>query len=142
MLRSKSRYTDSMLRGLGLSPIYNDLPNFVPSDNCLQELLQWSKGDFANIIDYIYDGEHVNSFDLLTSTNTPQYVRDFINNFLMKRIQVVPSMLNDDDAFDSIIPRSAQTASELSPYLGKLKSIVSDFRKQSVSDSKTDVDGR
>lgn len=134
-----SRYSDSMLLGLGLSPVGRYLPDFVSKDSDLVEMLKWSKGDFANIIDAIFDGSHVNIFDKLTSSSTPAHVKEFINNFLMKRISVVPSHYNDDEAFDSIIPRSLQTSAELSPYLDKLRSLVQEARKPSVNSSSSDT---
>lgn len=128
-----SRYSDEMLRGLGICPDHRGKPDFIPNDKDAQELVYWFKGDFGNIIDTIFDGSPVNLFDKLTSTNTPDHVKNFINNFLMKRIQSVPSSMSDDEAFASIIPRRAQTSAELQPYLGRLKDIVSDFRKSHSS---------
>lgn len=59
------------------------------------------------------------------SENAPQAVRSFVQNCLMVEMPDVRSAPDDETAFNTLIPRSAQALPELQPYLESIQEMVS-----------------
>lgn len=122
----KSLYTPQQMRVLGLSP--NNHPNYrivLPDISDIRDLVY---GKFSNILEVIFSSKGTQLDDLLkvtVSENAPESVRNFCNN-LLTAIPSLQSSPNDDIAFDTIVPRSVQSASEFEPYLNVMRSKYDD----------------
>lgn len=125
------RYTLEQMRNLGYQ--YPDSDHLIVLDSVRnrEELDEIVKGQFKNIIDVLFssrDGTLDNVLAMSISENAPQSVKTFIQNVLMCDVQALQSAPDDDTAFETLIPRHAQTSSELEPYIESLRGMVSDAR--------------
>lgn len=127
------RYTSEQLREIGVNLNFNEHCTYVDFDpvKARQEMDEFVKGKFKNIIDILYnssDGSLDNDIDKYVSENCPESVRSFVQNVLLTNVQAFRSAPDDHTAFDTLIPRSAQSASEVLPFLSKMAQIVSESR--------------
>lgn len=126
------RYTKSMLCSLGYScdTLSNhELVNPFPSDS-IEEKEIFAYGNFKGIIKTLFADTWTPEFSSILSQNSAPEVLSFVNNFLMRKIESLPSSSSDEVAFNLIIPRSVQSDSELRPYLDNLKQFITESRKQ------------
>lgn len=134
-MRSKyCRYSPDSLRVLSGSPHFNNCTEmpFTDLDKAKQDL--FSFGNYKSIICTLFsDPDSRPDFNSLLSEKSSPEVISFVNNFLMKEIQTLPPALSDEDAFNSIIPRSAQSEAEIRPYLDALKQFIADNRSPNDS---------
>lgn len=136
------RYSVSDMVSLGYSPHFANCTAMrsTAQDSSKSEIFAY--GNFKSIIKILFsDIDSRPGLDgTLTSSTSPEVV-NFVNNFLMREIRCQPPLRSDDDAFNSIIPRSVQTESELRPYLDNLKQFISEARSNlSSSDSSAPID--
>lgn len=108
MKKSLCRYTDKQLISLGYSPKSDD---FV-YDSCSQpeDMLVIAAGGFDGIMRVIFesdDGSLPNLLKVSVNENTPDSVRQFVNNVLSANITAFKSAPDDDTAFDMICPRGS-----------------------------------
>ena len=140
MLREHCLYTDAQLKRMGFNPDNFNHPVCLPDSN-KEDVLSFVKGKFANVIDAIFtstDGSLDNVLAMSVSEHAPQSVQTFIRNVLMCDVQAVQAAPDDETAFDTLIPRSAQSSAEIAPYLDSLRQIVSDARERAMSSIQTE----
>ncbi len=136
------RYTKDQLKSLGYVPVHN---NKVMEDYNHNQSRRFAivKGKFANIIDILFDakdGYLDNLQTIQSSENTPIEVRMFIQNVMSVDIPSLKSAPDDDAAFESLIPRSVQTSSELAPYISYCKDKFSELRQKYSKQSSDIID--
>lgn len=134
---SKSRYTESQYKGFGYN--CSDEDYFLPPQS-REEQENIVLGQFKNIIKVLFsssDGSLDSNPASLLTENSPEPVRVFAQNFLLKELPAARSAPDDDTAFDMLIPRSAQTSVELAPYVDFLKSEISSKLNQNGEDTPT-----
>lgn len=134
MKKYPSRFSDIQMRRLGLRTDSRDLDYDMSKSVDYNVIEKIVKGEFKNIIDVLYsskDGSLDNDLDRYISRDSVNpSVRSFVESVLKCNVSSLMSAPDDDTAFDMIIPRSAQTESELRPYLGYLKNQVRQHREQ------------
>lgn len=132
-----SRYTSSMFRSLGLTDEFNnspDMPMASPEQIAKDELFAY--GNYKELIQTLFkDGFSYGDLHKIVTQSSDQGVVTFVNNFLFKSLPKLPGYPTDEDAFNSIIPRSVQTEAELRPYLDNLKQFISDYRSEHEENS-------
>lgn len=124
------RYSEKALKNLGV-PVHSMNFNKVDKDD--SRYIDMAIGNFKNIIDIIYsssDGSLDNDISKLNSMNLPPEVKQFISSILSNETPAFPAAGTSDVAFDSIIPRSVQTTSELQPYIRRVQNYISERREQ------------
>lgn len=124
------RYTPQMLESLGY-PVKccHEFPMDTNSEASKQFFEQMCKGKFKNIIDVLFnssDGSLDNDFKEYVTSNAPVEVREFVQNVLMIPTTSILSAPDAETAFDMIVPRSVQCASQLRPYIDELRSQLAD----------------
>lgn len=125
------RYSKDQFKSLGLTDCFNTHTVPLISEVQYKKQLSMVKGGFANVIDVLFDsrdGSLDNAVSKYVGENAPECVRSFVQNILLAPVQSIQSAPNDDVALEMIIPRSAQTASEMAPYLDNMRQIVADAR--------------
>lgn len=125
------RYSKEQFSALGLTDQFNEKVVLPGCPLQLSKQLSMVKGGFANVIDLLFDsrdGSLDNAVSKYVGENAPECVKSFVQNILLAPVKSIQSAPNDDVALEMIIPRSAQTASEMAPYLDNMRQIVSDAR--------------
>lgn len=128
------RYSKQQLNSLGLSGQFNDQKILVDYEFDKIQTEKLVKGQFKNIIDTLYtstDGSLDNNVRQFVSESSPSSVKSFIQNVLLCDVQSLRSAPDDETAFNCLIPRSAQTSSELAPYIDYIKSTIKVARSDS-----------
>lgn len=125
-----------MFVSLGLTDEYNDQPVPVMSDFEKASMDAFAYGDYKTIIQTLFkDGFSYGDLQRVVTQNSDPAVVSFVNNFLFKELDALPSCTTDEDAFASIIPRSVSTEAELRPYLDNLKNFIKEYREANSSSS-------
>lgn len=125
-----------MLSSLGLRPENTPSDDFEVKINCPYpsvDMVEIARGKFGQILDLLYtskDGDLDNAVKTLVSENAPIEIQSFVRNVLLCPLTALKSAPDDDAAFDMIIPRKAQTSTELMPYLDVIKNEVSAARQR------------
>lgn len=129
-----SRYTDNMLRHLGLNPESRKYAS-GPRGEALTELCKSAHdavvGKFENILRLLYTsdtGSLENNLQEFMTASTPQIVKDFVQQVLMADIPSMRAAPDDETAFATIIPREFQTYAEFTPYAEHIKEFISQSR--------------
>lgn len=126
-----SLYSNAQMISLGLAP--NDHPNYrvvLPDISDIHDLVY---GKFGNILEVIFSSKGTQLDDLLkitVSENAPESVRNFASN-LLSSVPALAASPNDDIAFETIVPRSIQSASEFEPYLDSMRQKYDEIVAQS-----------
>lgn len=130
MHKSKRRYTDAMLCSMGLQPECNAETYIQPSDKPSLNALA-CKG-FENVINVLFSSTN-GALDYNAYTNvtmdSPEIVKRFASAVLLQNIPAMRAAPDDETAFDLLIPRHAQSHSELAPYIDKLRGYVESARQ-------------
>lgn len=115
-------------------------PLFEPVSVASVELLQPSDlqviaaGGFDGIMKVIFendDGSLPNLLKVSVNENTPDSVRQFVNNILSANITAFKSAPDDETAFDMICPRGCS----LEQYEDMIKSSISRYKREFDSKS-------
>lgn len=136
MKQKYCRYSADMLRSLGLRPENTPSDDYEVKINCPYpsvDMVEIARGKFGQILDILYtskDGDLDNAVKTLVSENAPIEIQSFVKNVLLCPLKALKSAPDDDVAFDMIIPRKAQTSTELMPYLDVIKNEVSAARQR------------
>ncbi|UPW41710.1 hypothetical protein [Peromfec virus RodF8_12] len=123
----KTRYTSKQLISLGYIPEINSYPVNLCSPYSRAEIRDLVCGKFKDIIDILYsssDGSLDNNLSDLVTENSPDSVKQFFHNFLMKPVTPLQGLDNPDDALDLLIPRHLQSHGDLYPFLDKFRNII------------------
>lgn len=137
------RYSEKSLNSLGYNRLYNDIVAVRDTSANRANILRLVKGKFANIIDILYsdsDGSLDSDLSSFVSENSPDVVKAFVQNVLMVDRGQLLAAPDDETAFDMIIPREAQTAAEIQPYLDYIASQIH-IQRQNVVPSASDSGG-
>lgn len=129
MERKHCRYSDDQLRSLGLSPETLDYKVNLVEDGARETIESMIFGQFKSVIELLFGSKDGNldyqAFRDVTSNSSP-VVQQFAANILLRDITPVDfGDMTDDQIFDTLIPRSMQSQGDISPYLDKLKDVVS-----------------
>lgn len=135
------RYTPAMIKSLGMhrGSAQNQTNLAVP--NGLDDIQRQTLGQFKNIIDILYsstDGRLDSNPMRFIGDNVSDTVKTFAANVLLCPITSLKAAPDDDTAFDMLIPRSAQSAAELKPYLNYLRDYVSQKQAESNTAAASD----
>lgn len=142
MYKPHCRYSDDMLKDLGYLHTWQDDHTFHhPVDGSYEEIERLVKGQFKNIIDILFDqkdGSKPNGLEIQVSENASDSVKSFVRNILMCDVKAFQSAPDDETALACLIPRSAQSLPEISPYVDNMVNIIGEsrrLREQIVSNS-------
>lgn len=133
MLKLHCRYTPEMLNSLGYPDTTSEMPdesiaNQVPAD---MEVI--ALGNFGNIIKTIFQtetSELPNVLRVAITDNTPESVKQFVQNILSCDIPALKAAPDDETAFDMILPRSCQSLYGKQLYTDHLKTAISRYRRE------------
>lgn len=132
----KSRYSVNAFRSLGYSEDFRNLNISLRDENAGSEISDFVLGQFKTVAKILFDsndgGLDYNPMKYIND-NSPEIVKRFAQQVLLCDVQAFRAAPDDDTAFDMIVPRQLQTSAELSPYLDKLKSYISDQRAAAMS---------
>ena len=127
MKKSLCRYTNKQLISLGYQPKQDD-SIAEPLDPRNGDMVVVAAGGFDNIMKVVFeteDGSLPNLLKVSINENTPDSVRQFVNNVLSVNITAFKAAPDDDTAFDMICPRGAsyeQYADMIRESLSRYKS--------------------
>lgn len=134
----KSRFTPEQLFSLGY-PAKADY-SYRPSsrlDFIKDDMPLIVAGGFDNIMEIIFandDGSIPNLLKVSVNENTPDSVRQFVNNVLSANITAFKSAPDDETAFDMICPRG----SSLEEYADFIKDSIHRYKREFDEKNKSD----
>lgn len=136
-------YSTSQLLHLHIDPVVNSrLCNLATCS--VDDTLSRSFGKFKDILKVLFDsrdGSLCNDYMDYITENAPDDVKLFVQNFLMRPLQALPSAPDDDTAFDTIIPRLLSSPAEFQPYIDYLNQSLENFDPNSIPNSTSSVNG-
>ena len=134
MKKEYSRLSDHKLLTMGLRPLNSEPVDLLESDQ-VDDLPLIASGGFDNIMKIIFENEDGDLPNLLTvqvNENTPDSVRQFVNNVLSANITAFKSAPDDETAFEMICPRGCS----LEAYSDYLKESISRYSNAYSKQSK------
>lgn len=121
------KFSPSQMRKLGLEPSFAHFPCNLASKSTTDEFNSLVLGRFRNVIIALFnsdDGYLDNDYANTATESAHPDVQRFLSNWLLKPVTPLPACSTHEEALNMIIPRSAQTSQELSPYMDKFTQIV------------------
>lgn len=128
-------FSVSQLLHLNIDPVCNSCVCNLATRS-VDDTLSLSFGKFKDVLKVLFDsrdGSLCNDYMDYITENAPDDVKLFVQNFLMRPLQALPSAPDDDTAFDTIIPRLMSSPAEFQPYVDYLNQSLENFNSNSNS---------
>lgn len=126
-----NRYTPEILRSLGYpTDTYNQPPMTVKEDIDLRVIAANGFEDIMRLVFTSSDGELPNLLKVRINDNTPEEIKQFVNNLLQINVPALQSAPDDETAFATLFPRANYTNLGSQQYRQQMMDVIHRYREE------------